>query len=183
MRRQAARPAPRSPMSRPPTGLTVQTTFGLKRAGNRQRRCRRASVDAVFRDRRRTAPAAPKATSPAERVVFHVTDITVPAFDAASPEGKRIDGHDAPLAHRGPARRNTSSALQTDLGATINHGGAAPGRRRGSDRPELMQIEPAAEALRGALRARRAAGGVDHAGRRSRNAGLGVPQGRGRASR
>ena len=43
-----------------------------------------------------------------------------------------------------------------------------------------MQIEPSRRRLRGALCARRAAGRLDHAGRRSRNAGLGVPQGRGR---
>jgi peptidyl-prolyl cis-trans isomerase D len=54
-----------------------------------------------------------------ERIVFHVTDISVPAFDAASPEGRKIDE---------AMRRSITedllaqyvARLQNDLGATIN---------------------------------------------------------------
>ena len=64
-------------------GLTVQTTFGMKRAGNAasmpptrgRTRCSR---------RPRTARAAREGKDATERIVFHVTDITVPGFDAAS---------------------------------------------------------------------------------------------------
>jgi hypothetical protein len=82
--------------------------------------------------------------------VFRVTDITVPAFDAASPEGKRIDD-DAPLADRGLLAQYVSR-LQTDLGATIN----MEALRRvvvGQQRPELMQIEPPPRRSRRAMRA------------------------------
>ena len=56
---------------------------------------------------------------PTERIVYHVTDISVPAFDPASADGKKISD---------TMRRSITedllaqyvSRLQTDMGATIN---------------------------------------------------------------
>ena len=62
---------------------------------------------------------ASKSSVMERRIVFHVTDITVPNFDAASAEGKRIED---------TTRRSLTedllaqyvAQLQNDLGATIN---------------------------------------------------------------
>ena len=75
-------------------------------------------VDAVFATAKDAVGSA-QGKDPTERIVFHVTDITVPNFDAASTEGKRIE--DA-------TRRSLTedllaqyvAQLQNDLGATIN---------------------------------------------------------------
>jgi len=69
--------------------LSVQTTFGLKRAGNRSSPLSASAILAVFATPKDGVGSA-EGASPAERVVFRVTDITVPDFDAASPESKRI---------------------------------------------------------------------------------------------
>jgi len=98
-------------------GLNVQTTFGIKRAGNAAS-MPPAVVSGVFATPKDGLGSA-EGKDPTERIVFHVTDISVPAFDVASPEGKKISD---------TMRRSMTedllaqyvSRLQTDLGATIN---------------------------------------------------------------
>jgi peptidyl-prolyl cis-trans isomerase D len=98
-------------------GLNLQTTFGIKRSGNAAS-MPPAVVSAVFATPKDGAGSA-EGKEETERIVFHVTDISVPAFDASSPEGKKIED---------TMRRSITedllaqyvSRLQTDLGATIN---------------------------------------------------------------
>jgi peptidyl-prolyl cis-trans isomerase D len=98
-------------------GLNVQTTFGLKRSGNRSGISTKVA-DAVFQAEKDAFGSA-EGTSTAEWVVFHLTDITVPEIAAASPENKRILDQ---------VRRSLTEdllaqyvqRLQTDLGASIN---------------------------------------------------------------
>jgi len=100
-----------------PEGLAVQTTFGLKRAGNAAS-MPPSVIEAVFATAKGEAGSA-QGKDPTERVVFVLTDITVPGFDAASSEGKRIEE---------TMRRSLSEdllaqyvgRLQTELGASIN---------------------------------------------------------------
>jgi len=97
--------------------LPVQTTFGLKRAGNRNVPISTQVVGAVFQTAKDAAAIA-EGNSPGEWTVFRVTDITVADFDAASPEVKRIADQ---------MRRSLTEdvlaqyvqRLQTDIGATI----------------------------------------------------------------
>jgi peptidyl-prolyl cis-trans isomerase D len=97
--------------------LPVQTTFGLKRAGNRNTAISNQVVGAVF-GTAKDAAAIAEGNSPGEWVVFRVTDIAVADFDAASPEVKRIADQ---------MRRSLTEdmlaqyvqRLQTDIGATI----------------------------------------------------------------
>ena len=97
--------------------LPVQTTFGLKRSGNRNTAISTKVVDAVFRTAKDAAGIA-EGNSPGEWVVFRVTDIAVSDFDAASPEVKRITDQ---------MRRSLTEdmlaqyvqRLQADIGATI----------------------------------------------------------------
>ena len=161
-------------------------------AGIRRRPQARQPADAASRRARSTRCSRPPKDAPGsaegkrrrERIVFRVTDITVPAFDASLGRRQAHQTTAAPLAHRRYARAICRAAADR----TRRHhqrGCAATRSSAAAPRTECfgMQIEPAAERLRGALRARRAAGGLDHAGRRSRNAGLGVPQGRRRHGR
>ena len=98
-------------------GVPVQTTFGLKRAGNAGS-MPSAVIEAVFASQKGAAGSS-VGKDATERVVFVVTDITVPTYDAASNEGKRIEE---------ATRRSLTedlmaqyvARLQTDLGATIN---------------------------------------------------------------
>jgi len=99
-------------------GVSVQTTFGLKRAGNRATALSPAAINAVFATPKDGVGSA-EGTSPTERIVFHVTDITVPEFDASSGESKRIAEQ---------LRRSLNEdmltqyvqRLRTDIGATVN---------------------------------------------------------------
>jgi peptidyl-prolyl cis-trans isomerase D len=99
-------------------GLNLQTTFGVKRSGNPGNTLSPRLVEAIFQTEMDAVGRA-EGTNPGEWVVFKLTDITVPDFDAASVEGKRIA--DA-------VRRSLSEdvitqylqRLQTDLGASIN---------------------------------------------------------------
>src|SRR5437588_122397 len=70
-------------------GLAVQTTFGLKRAGNAAS-MPPSVIEAVFASAKDEAGSA-QGKDATERVVFRLTDITVPSFDAATSEGKRIE--------------------------------------------------------------------------------------------
>jgi peptidyl-prolyl cis-trans isomerase D len=98
-------------------GLNVQTTFGMKRSGNAGS-MPPAVVSAVFATPKDGVGSA-EGKDGTERIVFHVTDVSVPAFDASSPESQKITDS---------MRRSITedllaqyvSRLQTDLGATIN---------------------------------------------------------------
>jgi peptidyl-prolyl cis-trans isomerase D len=98
-------------------GLNVQTTFGIKRSGNAGS-MPPAVVTGVFATPKDGVGSA-EGKEATERIVFHVTDVSVPAFDATSPEGRKIDD---------TMRRSITedllaqyvARLQTDLGATIN---------------------------------------------------------------
>ena len=69
-------------------GVPVKTTFGLKRAGNNT--LPPAVIDAVFRTAKDGIGSAPGANA-TEQYIFHLTDIAVPAFNADTPEAKRVD--------------------------------------------------------------------------------------------
>jgi peptidyl-prolyl cis-trans isomerase D len=98
-------------------GLNVRTTFGLKRAGTPTMLAPRV-IQEVFRTGK-DAAAGSEGANPTEWIVFRVTDIAVPAFDAASPDAKRIEE---------TMRRTLTedllsqyvTRLQADIGATIN---------------------------------------------------------------
>jgi len=98
--------------------VPVKTTFGLKRSGNTNATIPAAVVEAVFRASK-DEPASSVGANAAERVVFIVTDISAPTFDAASAEGRRIQD---------TIRRSLTediigqyvARLQTEFGATIN---------------------------------------------------------------
>jgi peptidyl-prolyl cis-trans isomerase D len=99
-------------------GLTVQTTFGLKRAGNRATALSTSAIAAVFATPKDGAGSA-EGTSPTEWTVFRVTDVTVPDFDAAAGESKRMADQ---------IRRSLTEdllaqyvqRLQTEIGGTVN---------------------------------------------------------------
>jgi peptidyl-prolyl cis-trans isomerase D len=98
-------------------GLPVKTTFGLKRAGS-PGGLAPSVIQAVFRAQKGATVSA-EGANPTEWVVFHLTDITVPAFTADTPEAKRTED---------TMRRALSEdllsqyvlRLQSDIGATIN---------------------------------------------------------------
>ena len=102
------------------------------------------SIDAVFQTAKDAAGIA-EGNSPAEWVVFRVTDITVSDFDAASPEVKRIADQ---------MRRSLTEDMLAQYVQRLRDryrrdhqsGRVAPGLV-GQHRPELMQIEPSPEAF------------------------------------
>ncbi len=97
-------------------GLTVQTTFGLKRGrgGNTPA----SVIDAVFETEKGGAGSA-EGKDPAERFIFQVTDITVPTFEATSTEGKRIEDNTR-RALTEDVMAQYVTRLQNEFGATIN---------------------------------------------------------------
>jgi len=98
--------------------LPVQTTFGIKRAGNQGNTISPRVIEGVFQVAKDEAGTA-EGTNPGEWVVFRVTDISVPDFDPNSTEGKRIvDAAKRTLGEDIIAQY--VQRLQTDLGATIN---------------------------------------------------------------
>lgn len=97
-------------------GLTVQTSFGIKRAGNTVTVPPRVA-QAVFQSEKDQPGSAEG--NPGEWVVYRLTDITVPAFDPASAEGKRVDEN----VKRGITEDFIGQyveQLKKELGATIN---------------------------------------------------------------
>jgi peptidyl-prolyl cis-trans isomerase D len=97
-------------------GLTVQTSFGIKRAGNTVTVPPRVA-QAVFQSEKDQAGSAEG--NPGEWVVYRLTDITVPALDQASAEGKRVDEN----VKRGITEDFIGQyveQLKKELGATIN---------------------------------------------------------------
>jgi peptidyl-prolyl cis-trans isomerase D len=99
-------------------GLNVRTTFGLKRAGNPASGPAPKVIEAVFRTAKGDVDST-EGASPTEWVVFHLTDVALPSFNAASPDAKRVE--DA-------MRRSLTEdllgqyvlRLRTDMGASIN---------------------------------------------------------------
>ncbi len=69
-------------------GSTVQTLWGLKR-GRPAGPVSAAAIDAIFRTAK-GAPGSAEGSSPAQRMVFRVTELKDPTFDPASPDGKRL---------------------------------------------------------------------------------------------
>jgi peptidyl-prolyl cis-trans isomerase D len=98
-------------------GVKVESKTGVQRARGAEPLSTRA-VDAAFRTAK-GAPGAAEGNGPTERVVFVVTDVTVPPFDAASTQAQRYNER---------LRRMLTEELfeqyvrrlQTDLGTTIN---------------------------------------------------------------
>jgi peptidyl-prolyl cis-trans isomerase D len=98
-------------------GVKVDTKTGVQRARGAEPLSTRA-VDAAFRAAK-GAPGTAEGNGPTERVVFVVTDVTVPPFDAASTQAQRYNER---------LRRMLTEELfeqyvrrlQTDLGTTIN---------------------------------------------------------------
>jgi peptidyl-prolyl cis-trans isomerase D len=98
-------------------GLTMKTTFGIKRAGSPGGMAPKV-VEAVFRAKK-DETASSEGASPTEWVVFRLTDIVVPAYDATTPEAKRID--DAMRrAFTEDLLAQYVARLRTDIGTSIN---------------------------------------------------------------
>ena len=98
-------------------GLNVQTTFGLKRSGNAGS-MPPSVISAVFATPKDGVSSA-DGKDGTERIIFQVTDISVPAFDANSPDSRKItDSMRRSITEDLLAQYVTR--LQTDLGATIN---------------------------------------------------------------
>jgi peptidyl-prolyl cis-trans isomerase D len=98
-------------------GLKVETQAGVQR-GRAAAPLSPRAVEAIFRAAKGT-PGQAEGRSATERNVFVVTEITVPPFDAAGPQGQRYSER---------LRRQMTEELfeqyvrrlQTDLGTTIN---------------------------------------------------------------
>ena len=99
------------------SGLKLQSLWGLKR-GNASGPLSVAAIDAVFRTPK-DAPGTTPGQGPGERIVFRVTDVKIPVFDAAAPESKRYED-----ALRQSLADDLFGAyvaqLEADLGVTIN---------------------------------------------------------------
>jgi peptidyl-prolyl cis-trans isomerase D len=99
-------------------GLNVQTAFGVKRSGSPGNALSPRVVEAMF-ETAKDAPGMAEDNKPGEWVVFRLTDITVPEFDPASGDGKRIvDTMRRSLAD--DVIGQYIARLQTDLGTSIN---------------------------------------------------------------
>jgi peptidyl-prolyl cis-trans isomerase D len=97
-------------------GLTVQTSFGIKRAGNTVTVPPRVA-QAVFQLEKDQFGSAEG--NPGEWVVFHLTDISVPALDPEAADVKRIDDNMKRALSEDFIGQYVQQ-LQKDLGATIN---------------------------------------------------------------
>jgi peptidyl-prolyl cis-trans isomerase D len=97
--------------------LTVQTLTGLKRS-EASGALSAGAVDAVFRTAKDAVGKA-DAAQPAEQIVFRVTEIVVPAPDAASEDAKRT----VETLNRGLSEDifgEYVAKLESDIGVTIN---------------------------------------------------------------
>jgi peptidyl-prolyl cis-trans isomerase D len=98
-------------------GVTVETLGGLKR-GTAAGPLPASVVDHVFATAN-GAPGAAQGAEPTDRFIYRVTDVTLPAFDAASPDAKRNEE---------ALKRSLSedvlgayiARLQSNLGVSIN---------------------------------------------------------------
>jgi peptidyl-prolyl cis-trans isomerase D len=97
-------------------GLKIENAKGLKRSGSEALPA--SLIEAVFRaEKDGVGSAAGK--DPTERFVFRVTAVSVPPYDPASPEAKRITD----TLHNAIAQELLGQyvvRVETDLGATIN---------------------------------------------------------------
>jgi peptidyl-prolyl cis-trans isomerase D len=103
-------------------GLNVQTTFGIKRAGNAAS-MPPAVVSAVFATPKDGAGSA-EGASPAEWIVFRVTDVKVPPADPNSEDMKKLKDQLV----RGLADEQLAlyvAKLEKDIGTSINEEGFA----------------------------------------------------------
>ena len=96
--------------------LKVETVTGLKR--NSTEPLPQFAVMEVFK-LAKDAAGSSEAKDPVERVVFRVTDITTPAFDAASPEAKQVNDT-LKNAIADELLTQYVARIQSDLGTTIN---------------------------------------------------------------
>ncbi|HEX9323890.1 MAG TPA: SurA N-terminal domain-containing protein [Xanthobacteraceae bacterium] len=99
------------------SGLKVEALWGLKR-GNASGPLSIGAIDAVFQTPKDASGIAPGRNS-AERIVFRVTEIKVPAFDPASAEAKR-HGDTLRQAVADDLFGQYVAQLEATLGVTIN---------------------------------------------------------------
>jgi peptidyl-prolyl cis-trans isomerase D len=100
-------------------GLKIENAKGLKRSGSEALPA--SVIEAVFRTEK-DAVGDSQGKDSTERVVFRVTAVTEPTFDAASPDAKRI--RDAMVsAITEELLSQYVVRLETDLGTTINAAG------------------------------------------------------------
>ncbi len=99
--------------------LKVEKAAGVTRSGQSGALAARA-VDQIFRTPKGGAGTA-EAERATERVVFVVTDITLPPLDPQSPEGKRV-AEALRSAYSEDLLAQYITRLENDLGTTINQG-------------------------------------------------------------
>ncbi|HVG52597.1 MAG TPA: peptidylprolyl isomerase, partial [Xanthobacteraceae bacterium] len=98
------------------TGLKVETAANIKRSGTEK--LPQAVVSTVFRTAKDSAGTA-DGKDGTERYVFKVTDITAPAYNAESPENKKIgDAFKAAISDELLSQYITK--IESELGSTIN---------------------------------------------------------------
>lgn len=99
--------------------LTVETAADLQR-GRPDGKVPAPTIDAAFRTAKGGVGTA-SGQSLAERVVFRVTDVTVPPLEADSPDGKRLSDA-VRTALSGDLLAQYAAQVERDLGTTINAG-------------------------------------------------------------
>jgi peptidyl-prolyl cis-trans isomerase D len=97
-------------------GLKIENAKGLKRAGSEALPA--SVIEAVFRTAKDGVGDGP-GKDPTEHVVFRVTEVTEPTFDAASPDAKRISDSMA-NAITDELLSQYVARLESDLGTTVN---------------------------------------------------------------
>jgi len=102
-------------------GLTVETKSGLKRQGTTQLPAR--VITEVFRTAKDAVGSA-EGQNFAERVIFRVTDIKVPTFDANSTDVKRLIDQ-LKTAYNDELVNQYVTRLEQDIGYTINQAALA----------------------------------------------------------
>ena len=136
-------------------------------------------VEAAFKTAK-DVPGSAAGDQETTRFVFRVTDVTDPPLDPLT--RKQVTGAAEFLCRR--SRRSLCHAPGKGFRRHVQPAGARPGHRRRRPatiaRPTSQSYADRAVAkrIRGNVRPRRAAGGVDDAGRRPRNAGLRLSQAR-----
>ena len=166
-------------------GLKVETKSGIKR-GAASPPLSAAAIDKIFRTAKDAAASA-EAEQPAEQVVFRVTDIVVPKLDIELERGQASRRTLNTLADRRHLQRNTlpssrARSASPSIRTRCARWSPAAATRRPTTPTSISELgdadRAAGERLRQTLCARRGAGRLDHAGRRSRDAGLGLSQDR-----
>ena len=97
--------------------LTIQTAADLNRAG-RTEAVPPAAVAAAFRTAKGAA-ASSAGSRATERIVFRVTDVTVPAMDMASDQGRRLEESLRTLLSQDLMRQYLAS-IERSLGVSVN---------------------------------------------------------------